>query len=195
MGIFRATTLLTLLFVSGSCFAQANLVLKNGEGQTVGWLQSIDVRNDNNFYQYLTPTGLILTLDWKGAVVNSNSMAAEKLLYVLPDCQGEAWVAQSDERVGEVYPLNNDLWAAVFVGRDFALNPSFGIDPVSEKSSDGNCINAVSPRIGARRVSAINPTELGLTFFQSSGWLVSGGEHSLDRPNQISCNGFESCPQ
>ncbi|MFC1796148.1 hypothetical protein ACFL1V_03530 [Pseudomonadota bacterium] len=196
MAHIRIVIAIIFILVSGSCLAQASLVMKNGDGKTIGWLLS--KHPELGEYQYLTPDGFILTLSWRHWVTTSNPDTPDKLLYELSDCDGQAWVNQSFYRFGEIYQLDGAQATDVFVRQDLTNAGSFSIDVASEKGTTGACINIVEPYADAgRRVEQIDPVEYGLMEHPNQGihaWIVFGPNKVVEKPELISCDGFESCP-
>jgi len=84
----------------------------------------------------------------------------------------------------------------VFVTQNLKDAGGYGVIAKSEKFSDGGCVPVLDPedRAGSR-VTEIHPSELGLSYRSNSdSWIVEGKSYSVERPEIISCDGFESCP-
>jgi len=182
---------ITLGIYSTPGFPQASLVLKNFDGQTVGWLLS--KYPDTHKYQYLTPDGFILTLDWRGWVTTSTSVTPDKLLYVESECAGQTYVQQDFLRISEIYQLGGDATSNVFVAQSFNATGSFSIDVVSEKDKEGACNPVSLYTTSGRYIQEIDPVTYGLSPFLDH-WVVKVPNYIVERPEIISCDSFESCP-
>lgn len=174
--------------------AQDNLAIKNGQGQTAGWL--VQKILDTPFSIYLTADGYLLTLANNGNVSNSLQLSPDRLVYLEAACGGAPWLETSSgaSLKGEIIQVGGSLSSL------FAKLPrpstSFSREIRSEKILDGVCEDLNAPvNLSAFEVEEADPADYGITKSQISDvWRVASPSWEVQRSELISCDGFESCP-
>ena len=194
MAKVRILSVIIFLLISSSSFAQASLALINADGKTVGWLLG---KSEGLYeYQYLTPDGFILSINGIGALTSGLNQEFSELLYGLENCEGEPRILATElahEGLGEIVQIG-DLFSPLFVRLPHASNP-IPREIKSAKKPSGECLNQTpSTLLIWINVVEVDPLAYGITADQIDRWRVDIGSREVQRPEVISCDGFENCP-
>jgi len=188
---FRFAAVIAFLLFSASCFAQAGLALINNDGKTVGWLLAKNAGQYSS--QYMTPDGYIMSVNSGGFVENTANSIVAELLYQSADCSGQAYI-MFEFLTSEIVQLGSDRTNSVFARVDHS-GTYFTIPMQSHKTPQGSCAGWVTPEDRkVLRTTEINPIDYGIKEAINGLWRVHIQSREIQRPEIISCNGFESCP-
>jgi len=188
---FRFAAVMALVLFSGSCFAQAGLALINTDGKIVGWLLAKNAGQHSS--QFMTPDGYIMSINSGGYIENTGSIIVSELVYGSTDCSGQAYI-KTEFLSSEIIQLGVDRKSAVFARTDHSGN-NYIRSMKSNKTPAGTCVTWVTPENrSVMTTTEIAPLDYGIKEAIGGYWRVHIQSREVQRPEIISCDGFESCP-
>lgn len=188
---FRFVAVMALVLFTGSCFAQAGLALINDDGKIVGWLLAKNAGQHSS--QYMTPDGYIMSVNSGGYVETTGNIIVTELLYQSADCSGQAYI-KTEFLSSEIVHLGSDRTNPVFARTDHS-GTNFVKSMQSNKTPQGVCVPwGIPDDRNVIRTTEIDPLDYGIKESVSGLWRVHISRREVQRPEIISCSGFEGCP-
>ena len=152
--------------------------------------------------ELMTHDGYLITVSTAlGAVGAPTGSMPDTLLFTGTDCTGSAyfaikndWMRSRDGQIIRIGPLPGDLFRIEW-GQSEAIE-AYSMLAFFEPQ----CIPLEEPLLEPEAVLAtsVTPGVYGISLIETESGFVRGFQPpfttSVDKPNIISCNGFESCP-
>jgi hypothetical protein len=188
-----------LLAATGSCFAQSDLVLHDADGDRMG-VFSYATGSSSREIVLSTHDGYLIQIEPIDGALAQGELS--DLFYISNDCSGQGYIQLSGstsgwlaERGGHIVQLGARRSPTPFYVRVEWTPPEGPIFTAKSYQNAQGCYAVHRTNFQGVPATEVNPTAYGIKQRADLSWgFKLPFTTSVERPDNIFCNGFESCP-